>query len=84
MYFNDDPIIDLDELVAKVPSFRAIMSDGIVTSDEIKVQSERLLTLLKQAEQQMSPENQNLLKKIIAETNALNAIYHYHELQKMK
>ena len=84
MFFDDKGYLDLDEIVSKVPSFRTIMSDGVVTSKELEAQSERVIALLKQAEQQMSPEDQELLKKIIAETNALAAIYHYHELQNLR
>lgn len=84
MLFNEKGILNLDEMIAEVPSFQTIMSDGIVTDDELQGQSDRVIALLEEAERQMSPADLELMKKIFAEVNVLSAIYHFYELQNLR
>ena len=83
MLFNEQGIINMDELIAQQPSFQKIMADGIVTEEELKEQSERVINLLHEAEQRFSEEEQQFIKQLFSETNVLSAIYHYHELQNL-
>ena len=81
MIFNKQGFIDIDEMIAQEPSFQKIMQDGIVTDDELQQQSERVISLLHEVENRLSEEEQQLVKRLFAETNVLSAIYHYYTLQ---
>ena len=84
MLFNEQGFIDIDEMIAQEPSFQKIMQDGIVTDDELRLQSERVISLLHEVENRLSEDNQLLVKKLFAETNVLSAIYHYCSLQNIR
>lgn len=74
----------MDEMIAQVPSFQAIMEDSIVTDEELQNQSQRVITLLHEAEQRFNAEDLQFIKTLFAETNVLSAIYHYYELQNIR
>ena len=57
------------------------MSDGVVTGDELREQINRVIDLLHEVENRFSEEDQQLVKKLFAETNVLSVIYHQYELQ---
>lgn len=84
MFFNDQGIIDIDELIAKQSSFQKIMDDGIVTDEELLGQSQHVIDLLHEAEKRFATEDLQFIKTLFAETNVLSAIYHYHEHQSLK
>lgn len=84
MIFNKQGFIDIDEMIAQEPSFQKIMQDGIVTDDELQQQSERVISLLHEVENRLSEEEQQLVKRLFAETNVLSAIYHYYSLQNIR
>ena len=81
MIFNEQGFIDIDEMIAQEPSFQKIMADGMVTSDELREQTDRVINLLREVENRLSEEDQQLVKKLFAETNVLSVIYHQYELQ---
>ena len=76
-------MLNIDELIAKESSFKKIMADGIVTDDELREQSERVIAMLDEAECRFSADDLQFIKQLFAETNVLSAIYHYHELQNL-
>ncbi|MBR1504306.1 MAG: hypothetical protein IJ618_10545 [Prevotella sp.] len=84
MIFNEQGIINIDEALVQEPSFRNIMEDGVVTDEELLAQSQRVIGLLQDVEARFSPEDITFIQKLLAETNVLTAIYHYHELQNLK
>ncbi len=84
MLFNEQGIIDMDEMIAQVPSFQTIMEDSIVTDKELQNQSQRVINLLHEAEQRFNAEDLQFFKTLFAETNVLSAIYHYYELQNIR
>ncbi len=84
MLFNEQGILNLDEMIVKEPSFQKIMEDGIVTDEELQNQSERVIELLKEVEQRFSADDQQLIKRLFAETNVLSAIYHYYQLNEFR
>lgn len=83
MFFNEKGIIDIDEMMAQEPSFQNIMADGMVTEEELRQQSRKVLDLLHEVEQRFSDEDKLFIKKLLAETNVLSAIYRYYEIQKL-
>ena len=50
MFFNEQGMLNLDEAVMNQPTFKKIMEDGIVTEQEVKEQSERIISILKSME----------------------------------
>ncbi len=81
MLFNEQGFIDIDEMIAQEPSFQKIMEDGVVTGEELREQTDRVISLLHEVENRLSEEDQLLVKKLFAETNVLTAIYHYYDIQ---
>ena len=81
MIFNEQGFIDIDEMMTQEPSFQKIMEDGEVTFEELSNQTDTVLGLLHEVENRLSEDDQLLVKRLIAETNVLSAIYHYYELQ---
>ena len=84
MIFNKQGFIDIDEMIAKEPSFQKIMQDGIVSDQELQEQTETVINLLHEVETRFSENDQQLVKRLFAETNVLSAIYHYYELQNVR
>ena len=78
---NQPELLKIDEMIAEEPSFLRIMADGIVTDEELKEQSERVSRLLEETEKRFQGEDFQFIKKLLAETNVLSTVYHYHELQ---
>lgn len=84
MLFNEQGYIDIDEMLAQEPSFCKIMEDGIVTADELREQTDVVINLLHEVENKFTDEQQQLVKRLFAETNVLSAIYRYYELQNIR
>ena len=76
-------LLDIDEIVTKKPSFMKILEDGIVTDEELQEQSERVLAMMREAENRFNKEDLAFIKELTAETNVLYAIYQYYELQNL-
>lgn len=83
MLFNEQGILDIDEMIAQEPSFQNIMADGVVTDEELRQQSERVIALLHETEQRFNDDDLQFIKTLFAETNVLSAIYRYYELQNL-
>lgn len=84
MLFNEQGYIDIDEMLAQEPSFLKIMEDGVVTADELREQTDTVINLLHEVENKFTDEQQQLVKRLFAETNVLSAIYRYYELQNIR
>ena len=84
MLFNEQGYIDIDEMLAQEPSFRKIMEDGVVTADELREQTDTVINLLHEVENKFTDVQQQLVKRLFAETNVLSAIYRYYELQNIR
>ncbi len=84
MIFNEQGYIDIDGMLAAEPTFQNIMNDGIVTDEELREQTDKVIELMHKAEQRFSAEDQIFIKRLFAETNVLTAIYQYYNLQKLK
>jgi hypothetical protein len=64
----------LDEYVVEMPSFKKILEDGFVTAEEIKEQSHKVVSLLKQLEAMLSPEAKAIATEALCELAALYAM----------
>ena len=84
VFFNDDGILNLDEAVMEMDSFKKIMEDGIVTDDEVMNQANHVADLLHRIEDTCPPEQSALVKEALSEISVLYAVYHYRELQTLR
>ena len=65
MFFNEEGILNIDEMVVNNASFKNIMEDGVITEEEIKVQSEKVIALLQKMEQKYNSEHKKILQTLI-------------------
>lgn len=81
MFFDKEGILDIDEMVVNNASFKTIMEDGVITEEEIKAQSDKVVAILKNMETKYSKEQLAEIKNLLAESSVLYAIYNFHSLQ---
>lgn len=81
MFFNEQGMLNLDEAVMNQP--KKIMEDGIVTEQEIKEQSERMVSILKSMEKNYTEEQQREIKELLVEAGVLFTTSQYHALQSL-
>lgn len=81
IFFDENGILNVDEAVAKQPSFMKIMEDALVTDSELAEQSSRVLALFQKAETELNDTQKELVKDLLVESNVLQAIYQYYQLQ---
>ena len=81
MFFNEKGILNIDEIVANNASFKNIMEDGIVTEEEVKAQSDKVIAMLHDMEAKNSQEQLAEIKSLLAETSVLYAVYNFHSIQ---
>ena len=81
MFFNEEGILNIDEMVVNNASFKNIMEDGIVTEEEIKVQAEKLVALLHDMEAKYSEEQLAEIKSLLVESSVLYAVYNCYTIQ---
>ena len=81
MFFNEEGILNIDEMIVNNASFKNIMEDGIVTEDEIKAQAEKLVALLHDMEAKYSEEQLAEIKSLLVESSVLYAVYNFYSLQ---
>lgn len=84
MFFNEEGLLNVDELVVNNESFRTIMEDGVITESEIEAQSEKVFTILRNMENKFSEEQLVEVKNLIAESCVLYAVYNYYSLQDLE
>ena len=81
MFFNEDGILNIDEMVINNASFKAITEDGVVTEEEIKVQSDKVVAMLHDMEAKYNEEQLAEIKNLLVESSVLYAVYNFHAIQ---
>lgn len=81
MFFNEKGILDVDEMVLDNASFRNIMEDGIITEEEIKAQSDKVVAMLHDMEAKYGKEQLAEIKDLLVESSVLYAVYNLHSIQ---
>ena len=81
MFFNEEGILNIDEMVVNNASFKNIMEDGIVTEEEIKCQSNKVIAMLHDIEAKYSEEQLAEIKKLLVEAGVLYAVYNFYSIQ---
>ena len=83
MFFNQNGILNIDEAILNKEAFKKIMEDGIVSEEEIKEQSEKVIGLFKDIENKFSEEQLRDIKDLLAETSVLYAVYNIYSIQSL-
>ena len=81
MFFNEEGILNIDEMVVNNASFKAIMEDGVITEEEIKAQSDKVVAMLHDMEGKYNEEQLTEIKNILVESSVLYAVYNYYSIQ---
>lgn len=81
MFFNEEGILNIDEMVVSNASFKSIMEDGVITEEEIKAQSERVVAMLHDMEAKYSQDQLAELKSLLVESSVLYAAYNFYSIQ---
>ena len=81
MFFNEEGILDIDEMIVYNASFKNIMEDGVITKEEIKAQSDKVVALLHDIEAKYSTEQIEEIKNLLVESSVLYAVYNYYSIQ---
>lgn len=81
MFFNEKGILSIDEMIVNNASFKNIMEDGVVTEEEIKAQSDRVIAMLHDMEARYSEEQLAEIQNLLIESSVLYAVYNFHSIQ---
>lgn len=81
MFFNENGILNIDEMLVKNESFKNIMEDGIVTEEEIKSQSDKIVAMLHDIESKYDEAQQAEIKNLLAEASVLYAVYNIYSIR---
>ena len=81
MFFNEEGILNIDEIVVNHASFKNIMVDGVVTEDEIQNQSDKVVAMLRDMEAKYSEEQLTEIKNLLVESSVLYAVYNFYSIQ---
>ena len=81
MFFNEKGILNIDEMIVNNASFKNIMNDGIVTEEEVRAQSDKVVAMLHDMENKYSQEQLEEIKNLLAETSVLYAVYNFHTIK---
>ena len=82
-FFEEDGILNIDDLIMEQPSFQKIVEDGIVTEEELQQQSKRVIDSLKAFELSASPEQIDQVREILAEVSVLVAVRNLFEKEEL-
>lgn len=74
--FDKDGYLDIEEIVKNNPSFLKIVEDGVITQEEKKEQSLRVVEAMKALEQTCSDKQIELLKSLLSELSVMLMIEH--------
>ena len=83
MFFNENGILDIDEMVEQNASFKKIMEDGVITEEEVKGQSDKVIALLHEIEIKYSEEQLAEIKQLLVEASVLYTVYNFQSIQNL-
>lgn len=74
----DTGVLLLDEYVMEMPTFKKIMADEVVTTEEMISQAQRVTSLLRELEGKLSAEDKELVTQALCELAVLHALHGHH------
>ena len=84
IFFNEDGVLIINQTIMSLPTFQKIMEDGRVTEDELVEQSKMVLSLFREVEDTFSETQKRIVERLIVESNVLNTIYKYYEMNNIQ
>ena len=78
-FFDESGTLNIDDIILEQPSFKKIMEDGVVTDEELAEQKERVIDLLKKLEHNLSPEQIDQVRELLAEISVLVAVRNMYD-----
>ena len=81
MFFNEEGILNIDEMVVNNASFKNIMEDGVITEEEIKAQSDKVVAMLHDMEGKYNEEQLTEIKNLLIESSVLYSVYNFYSIQ---
>ena len=81
-FFEEEGILNIDDLILEQPSFQKIIEDGIVTEEELQTQSQLVTSTLKNFELTTTSEQIDMVRELLAEISVLVAARHLFEKQR--
>lgn len=72
--FDKNGYLNVEDLIMKSASFQRIVEDDIITEKEAQEQAERVAELLKEMEATCTPEQVDLLRRLMAELCVLVSV----------
>lgn len=83
MFFNEEGILNIDEMVVNNASFKNIMEDGVITEEEVKTQSDKVVAILHEMEKKYSEEQLAEIKELLVESSVLYTAYNFQSIQNL-
>jgi hypothetical protein len=80
VFFDEDGGLSINQTIMSQPSYLKIMNDGVVTEEELAQQSELVMSIFRKIEDTFNEEQKALVQSLLVETNVLNTIYKYYEM----
>ncbi len=80
-FFEEDGILNIDDLVMAQPSFQKMIEDGVITEKELHEQSNRVISSLKAFEATATEEQIDQVRELLAEISVLVAARQIFEKQ---
>ena len=71
---QETDVLLIDEYIVEMDSYKRIVEDGKITDTELLERTERVVTLLRQLEEALSPEAKDLATEAFGEMAVLNAL----------
>lgn len=84
MFFDESGILNFDEMIVKNDSFKKIMEDGVVTGEELKEQSDKIIRMLHDMEHKYTEEQLAEIKDLLVESGVLYAVFQRYSSQTLK
>lgn len=81
---NKIDILDLESIMMNNTSLMKILEDGVVTEEEIKEQSAKVMAIAEKLQHECTEDQLRMIQSLIAEMNALYVAYNYNELLSIK
>lgn len=72
-FFDETGLLNIDDIILQQPSFQKIIADGIITEEELTEQSNRVIAILKSLERDLSSEQVEKVRELLAEISVLIA-----------
>lgn len=84
MFFNEEGILNMADTILENASFKRIVEDGVVTDEEVKAQTDKVMAILHKMEEKYTEEQIDEINQLLAEMGVLYAVYNFHTIQNIE